>query len=92
MTQAHKRLERQNISYEPVEVPLPARNSALSGRENEIARLAARGYSNKEIGRILEISPWTVASHLKSIFFKLGISRRGQISGRLRGEPPVILR
>lgn len=48
----------------------------LSEREEEIARLAARGLSNKEIGQYLGISPWTVATHLRRLFLKLEITRR----------------
>jgi len=32
--------------------------------------------SNKEIARRLDISPWTVSSHLRHVFAKLGITRR----------------
>lgn len=56
--------------------PPPALNELLSDREQEIARLAARGLSNKEIGQRLRISPWTVATHLRRTFLKLEITRR----------------
>jgi DNA-binding NarL/FixJ family response regulator len=42
-----------------LEAPAP-----LSPRELEIARMVAKGYPNKTIASILEISSWTVASHL----------------------------
>jgi DNA-binding NarL/FixJ family response regulator len=48
----------------------------LSARERQIAGSVAKGRSNKEIARELEISPWTVSSHLRQIFAKLGICRR----------------
>jgi DNA-binding CsgD family transcriptional regulator len=48
----------------------------LSCREREIACSVSQGRSNKEIARALGISPWTVSSHLRQIFAKLGISRR----------------
>lgn len=54
----------------------PALGDWLSEREEEIARLAARGLSNKEMGQHLGISPWTVATHLRRIFLKLEITRR----------------
>jgi DNA-binding CsgD family transcriptional regulator/tetratricopeptide (TPR) repeat protein len=55
----------------------------LSPQEMQIARLAADGLSNREIGERLFLSHRTVGSHLYRIFPKLGITTRGQISGRL---------
>lgn len=48
----------------------------LSEREAEIARLAAEGCSNREIGERLFISQNTVKTQLKSVFEKLGINSR----------------
>jgi two-component system, NarL family, nitrate/nitrite response regulator NarL len=48
----------------------------LSPREIAIAKLVAQGLPNKSIGRRLDISPWTVATHLRRIFVKLGVSSR----------------
>lgn len=48
----------------------------LSERETEIARLAAEGCSNREIGERLFISQNTVKTQLKSVFEKLGINSR----------------
>ncbi len=45
---------------------------ALSPREREIARLVADGHSNKIVADILEISAWTVGTHIRRIFAKLG--------------------
>ncbi len=45
----------------------------LSPRECEIARLVGRDLTNKEIGAVLEISSWTVATHLRRVFAKLGV-------------------
>lgn len=58
----------------------------LTEREREIATLAARGLSNKEIAAIAAISIDTVKRHLKHVFTKLRIHHRTQITGRLR-EP-----
>jgi LuxR family transcriptional regulator, maltose regulon positive regulatory protein len=48
----------------------------LTGRETEIAQLAAEGFSNKVIGERLFISPNTVKTQLKSVFDKLGVNSR----------------
>ena len=55
---------------------------ALSARETDILKLIARGLSNKEIARSLDIGPETVKSHLKSVFTKLGVERRAQAVSR----------
>ena len=55
----------------------------LSEKERAVAELAAAGLQNKEISKRLGISPNTVRAHLRKIFEKLEISRRGEISERL---------
>jgi DNA-binding CsgD family transcriptional regulator len=56
----------------------------LSPREQEIARMVARGYANKTIARILEISTWTVGTYLRRIFAKLNVGTRAAMVARLR--------
>jgi DNA-binding NarL/FixJ family response regulator len=48
----------------------------LSPRENEVALLVARGFSNKEVARELELSNTTVKTHVHSILQKLGAKNR----------------
>ena len=55
----------------------------LSPRELEIARMVAKGYPNKTIATLLDISSWTVASHLRRIFSKCGVSSRAAMVARL---------
>jgi len=55
----------------------------LSPQELQIARMAADGLSNGEIGQRLYLSHKTVASHLYRIFPKLGITSRAQLRGAL---------
>ncbi|MFB0917662.1 MAG: LuxR C-terminal-related transcriptional regulator, partial [Clostridiaceae bacterium] len=57
---------------------------SLTSREEEIALLAARGLHNKEIADKLQISQWTVKNHLQSIYTKLDIDRRSQLTELLR--------
>jgi DNA-binding CsgD family transcriptional regulator len=59
--------------------------SLLSPRELEIARMVAQGYANKTIASVLEISSWTVASHLRRIFIKLQVSSRAAMATCLLG-------
>jgi two-component system nitrate/nitrite response regulator NarL len=51
----------------------------LSPREREIVNLVAQGLPNKMIASVLEISPWTVATHLRRIFVKLGVNSRAEM-------------
>lgn len=57
--------------------------SAMTAQEMQVARLAAEGLSNREIGQQLYLSPRTVGSHLYRIFPKLGISSRAQLASRM---------
>ncbi len=56
----------------------------LTAQEARIARLAADGLSNPEIGAQLFLSRRTVEWHLKKVFAKLGISSRQQLPDALR--------
>ena len=55
--------------------PVP---NPLSGRENEILRLLAKGLSYAEIGELLGISAHTVTQHIKKIYRKLSVHSRGE--------------
>ncbi|MFI7386609.1 AAA family ATPase [Streptomyces sp. NPDC049813] len=54
----------------------------LSPQQLTIARLAARGLSNRAIGEQLHLSARTVASHLYQIFPRLDVTSRAQLAGR----------
>jgi len=55
----------------------------LSRRELEIARMIARGYPNKTIAAALDISSWTVCTHLRRSFTKLGVTSRAAMIARM---------
>ncbi|MFC5380474.1 helix-turn-helix transcriptional regulator [Aquipuribacter nitratireducens] len=59
-------------------VPLP-----LTGREREVALLAARGLSNREIAERLVVSVRTVEGHLYRIGHKLGVADRTELAAIL---------
>jgi DNA-binding CsgD family transcriptional regulator len=56
---------------------------ALSPREQEIARMIAKGYPNKTIASVLEISSWTVGTHLRRMFAKVGVNSRAALVAQL---------
>jgi DNA-binding CsgD family transcriptional regulator len=55
----------------------------LTAQELQVARMAADGLSNREIGQQLFISHRTVGTHLYKIFPKLGITSRSQLHAAL---------
>lgn len=55
----------------------------LSPREQEIARLVANGLSNKTIATVLDISAWTVSTHLRRVFAKLEVNSRAEMVARV---------
>jgi DNA-binding NarL/FixJ family response regulator len=50
--------------------------SLLTDRELQIAAFVAAGHPNKQIASRLHISEWTVSTHLRRIFMKLGVDSR----------------
>jgi ATP/maltotriose-dependent transcriptional regulator MalT len=57
-------------------------NQPLTRRESGILQLIADGLSNKRIAQRLDITPETVKSHAKNIFFKLAAQTRAQAVAR----------
>jgi DNA-binding NarL/FixJ family response regulator len=66
--------------------PARAPTATLSPREVEIVRMVAKGLPNKTIAKVLQISAWTVSSHLRRVFNKLGVTSRTEMIGRLLEE------
>jgi len=55
---------------------------SLSSREIDVLEHLNKGCSSKLIAKKLEISPYTVNGHLKSIYFKLNVNSRGEAQNR----------
>src|ERR1700678_2272262 len=70
--------------YLLVRMPLPLADIIhLSPREQEIVRMVAKGHPNKVIADVLNISSWTVCTHLRRIFAKLGVGSRAAMVAQL---------
>jgi len=51
----------------------------FTSQEWQIAQLAQHGFSNREIGARLFLSPRTIEWHLRNVFAKVGVSSRRQL-------------
>jgi DNA-binding CsgD family transcriptional regulator len=82
----------EGVRYLLMHAPEPAARAmaALSPREREIARMVSLGHTNKTIADVLEISLWTVSTHLRRIFAKLNVSTRAAMIGVLSGNPELL--
>jgi DNA-binding CsgD family transcriptional regulator len=58
--------------------------ASLSAREREIAALAARGLTNRDIAERLSLSERTIENHLQRAYVKLGVSARTHLADALR--------
>jgi len=57
--------------------------SSLSPREQEIVRMVSQGFPNKLIAGVLNISAWTVSTHVRRIFAKLRVTSRAQMVAQI---------
>ena len=63
----------------------------LSGREQEVLDLLARGYLYKEISEALKLSDHTVDTYLRRIYEKLHVRSRAQAAARYAElKPPLV--
>jgi two-component system, NarL family, nitrate/nitrite response regulator NarL len=63
-----------------------ARAESLTGREQEILALLAKGLSNKAIGRALGISSATAKNHVHNILDKMQLRRRAEAAAYVQRE------
>ncbi|MEM9615996.1 MAG: response regulator transcription factor [Actinomycetota bacterium] len=63
-----------------LDAPADPELDQLTGREQEVMRLLARGYAYKEIARRLGISIKTVETHASSVLRKLQLSSRNELA------------
>jgi DNA-binding CsgD family transcriptional regulator len=52
---------------------------SLTPREKDVAALACLGYTNREIGKKLSISPETVKVYLQRVLMKFGIASKSNL-------------
>lgn len=62
----------------PVAAAPPAEHDKLTARERDILACIAKGASNKEIARSLDLAESTVKIHVQSVLKKLGVASRVQ--------------
>jgi DNA-binding CsgD family transcriptional regulator len=80
-------IDLDGAHYLLIRLPLaPSQRVQLSPREQEIVRMVAHGHSNKIIADVLNISSWTVGTHLRRIFAKLGVGSRAAMVAKTLEE------
>jgi DNA-binding CsgD family transcriptional regulator len=82
-------MEVDGSRYLIVRLPKPVVRIQLSPREQEIVRMVAEGHPNKVIAGVLNISCWTVGTHLRRIFAKLRVNSRAAMVARIREINPI---
>ncbi len=58
---------------------------SLTGREQDVARMLARGLRNAEIAEALGVSVRTVEYHVANVLGKLGLRNRAEVAGWMAG-------
>jgi DNA-binding CsgD family transcriptional regulator len=75
---------------DPLEItPLRLELHALTKREQEVARLLARGLSTAEMASRLWISRHTVKDHTRAVYAKLDVTNRHELTAKLFFEHHV---
>lgn len=85
---AMSRTPAAGLAFDETSRASAERLSALTGREQEVARAVANGSSNKEIARQLGITERTVKAHIGSVFQKLKARDRLHLALIVNGQRP----
>jgi DNA-binding NarL/FixJ family response regulator len=64
----------------PIETRGLPSSRPLSKREEEIARMVAEGFSNRQISERLDLSEHTIKNYLFRVFEKIGVSTRVELT------------
>ncbi|KCZ87962.1 LuxR C-terminal-related transcriptional regulator [Hyphomonas johnsonii] len=75
-------IARRIVDHFRATAEVPVEGAGLTPRERDVLRLIGRGLRNAEAARALGLSDSTVASHIKSIYSKLGITTRAEAALR----------
>lgn len=78
-------IKAANYAKSAVVLPTTAWQLGLSPREIQVAILAANGASNQQIAKECSISERTIKAHLSSIFQKMHVTDRLQMTLRVHG-------
>jgi non-specific serine/threonine protein kinase len=74
----------QSVERSPaIHTPPSPVTTPLSRREQEVAALIVQGNTNREIGKQLVITEWTVDTHVRHILTKLGLRSRVQVAAAM---------
>lgn len=77
-------LDTLHVLEQELQDAATARVRGLTVREQQVAALVAKSWTNKEIARELNITPATVAYHVSNLLTKLDLTRRTQIADAIR--------
>lgn len=58
--------------------PVEGETQALTARETDVLTMVSKGFRNAEVAQALGLAESTIATHVKSIYRKLGISSRAE--------------
>lgn len=79
-------LSSNNEAFIPGTDLPPSITDRLTPREIQIAMQVSKGKYNKQIAHDINVSEWTVSSHLRRIYAKLDVRTRAEMVARLLKE------
>jgi DNA-binding CsgD family transcriptional regulator len=75
--------EIDGFRYQLTRTSCALHSVTLSPREREIARMVAKGLPDKAIAAVLEISRYTVSTHLRRMYAKAGVATRAAMVAKI---------